>query len=326
MRRWRCAAAVVGATCLPGAPVAAQSSLEEARDQVRDLTRDTGLGDQLLGLSGFAALPGISAATFDVDGGNGPNADIVRLIVPLSKQLDGPTLFGGAPYLEGTLGYSKMSQSGDIDPGGALETRIDESVTALSALAGAGLGFEFLPGVTLRPIALVGYAHLDNDTDFDGRGADALEPVLDDILANFTADELLYGAALEIDGEQPVGALNLGLNARYNHLWGSTLRASDDALDGSSNFGVFTAAATLDGPLPVTAFGRDLRWLLFATNSSFPGLSGEALGFDYFFELGAGIEMVDRDMVPGIEGLSLRASYIRGDHVTGFSLGAHVEF
>jgi len=317
---------MVAATCLPGAPATAQSSLEEVRDRVRDLTRGTGLGDQLLGLSGFAALPGISAATFDVNGGSGSNTDIVRLIVPLAKQLDGPTLLGGAPYLEGTLGYSKMSQSGNIDPGGALETRINESVTALSALAGVGLGFEFLPGVTLRPIALLGYAHLDNDTDFDGRGAGALEPVLDDILANFTADELLYGAALEIEGEQPMSALNLGLNARYNHLWGSTLRASDDALQGSSNFGVFTAAATLDGPLSATPFGRDLRWLVFATNSSFPGLSGDALGFDYFFELGGGLEIVDRDIVPGIEGLSLRASYIRGDHVTGFSLGAHVEF
>ena len=97
MRGWRCAAAMVAATCLPGAPAAAQSSLEEVRDRVRDLTRGGGLGDQLLGLSGFAALPGISAATFDVDGGSDPDADIVRLILPLSKQLDGPTLLGGAP-------------------------------------------------------------------------------------------------------------------------------------------------------------------------------------------------------------------------------------
>ena len=110
------------------------------------------------------------------------------------------------------------------------------------------------------------------------------------------------------------------------YLWGTTLDASDDALEGASDFGVFTAAATLDGPLPITAFGRELRWLAFATHSRFPGLSGDALGFDYFFELGGGLEIVDREVVAGIEGISLRASYITGDNVTGFSVGAHIEF
>ena len=47
MRSWRCAAAMVAATCLPGAPATAQSSLEEVRDRVRDLTRGTGLGARL---------------------------------------------------------------------------------------------------------------------------------------------------------------------------------------------------------------------------------------------------------------------------------------
>jgi hypothetical protein len=317
---------MVPAACLVAADAVAQSEVEDVRDLVRELARGSGLGDQLLGLSGFAALPGISAATFDTRAADGSDADIVRLILPLARQLGGPRLLGGLPYLEGTLGYSRTTQSGLIDPGGALETRIDASMTTLSALAGAGLGFELLPGTVLRPIALLGYAHLDDDTDFSGRGTEALEPVLDDILANFTADELLYGAALEVVRERPLGALNLSLNARYNHLWGTTLRASDEALDGSSDFGVLTAAATLDGPLPATTFGRELRWLAFATNSSFPGLSGDALGFDYFFELGGGLEIVDRAAAPGVEGLSLRASYILGDNVTGFSLGAHVEF
>jgi hypothetical protein len=50
------------------------------------------------------------------------------------------------------------------------------------------------------------------------------------------------------------------------------------------------------------------------------------LGLDYFFELGGGLEIVDRDVVAGIEGVSLRASQITGDGVTGFPPGAQLEF
>lgn len=321
-----CATALAAVACLSPGAALAQSGLEDVRDRVRELVRGDGLGDQLLGLSGFAALPGVSAARFDAEPSDGSDTQINRLILPLARQFQGWHLLGGAPYLEGTLGYTRMTQSGTLDRGEAQETRIDSSVTAFSALAGAGLGYELFPGLMLRPLALLGYAHLDNDTDFDGPGAEVLAPVLDDILANFTADELLYGAALAVEAERPAGALDLGLSLRYNHLWGVTLRASDEALDGSSNFGVFTAAATVAGPLPATALGHELRWLAFASNSSFPGLSGDALGFDYFFELGGGLEIVDRGVLPGIEGLSLRASYIFGDHVTGFSAGAHLEF
>ena len=55
-------------------------------------------------------------------------------------------------------------------------------------------------------------------------------------------------------------------------------------------------------------------------------MSGETLGFDYFFEFGGGLEIVDRGVVRGIDGISLRASYITGDNVSGFSVGAHIEF
>jgi hypothetical protein len=330
-RRWRAfglcswagSALLVGAACVPAADAAAQVTVDEIRDRVRELVRQNDLGDQLQGLSGFAALPGISAARFDV----ADDSDIVRLILPLSHQFAEPRLLGGALYLEATFGYSKVEQSVRVDADGPSSTRIDRDLTSLSALTGFGLGFELFPRTILRPIALLGYAHLEDDADFDGPGAEAIELIADGIFLNVSAQELLYGAALELAHGHDLGlGLNLETNARYNHLWGATLDASDDALAGDSDFGVFTAAATLDGPMPATAFGRELRWLAFVTHSRFPGSSGDAVGFDYFFELGGGLEIVDRGVVAGIEGVSLCASYITGDGVTGLSLGAQLEF
>lgn len=310
------------AASLPALPAAAQT-VDEIRDLVRDLVRESDLGGQLQSLSGFAALPGISAARFDV----ADDTDIVRLILPLSHQFAGPRLFGAAPYVEATFGYSKVEQRVRIDDIEAAPTRIDRDLTSLSAMSGFGVGFTVFPRTTLRPIVLVGYAHLEDDADFSGPDAELIEQLADGIFLNFNAQELLYGGALEIVHGHDLGrGLNLETNARYNHLWGATLASSDDALEGNSDFGVFTAAATLDGPLPAALLGRDLRWLAFVTHSRFPGDSSDALGFDYFFELGGGLEIVDRGVVAGIEGVSLRASYITGDGVTGFSLGAQLEF
>lgn len=308
-------------------PALAEVTPDELRDQVRQIVRQDGFGDQLQALSGFAALPGISAATFTVEQGDAPDSRIDRLILPLAHQFTALRLFGGSLHLETTLGYTRVEQSVRADAGGVADTKIDRDLTSLSALGGVGLDFEPLENTILRPIALLGYARLEDDSDYEGPGAAALASIADGIFLNVNAHELLYGGAIEVEHARDLAAdLRLKASARYNHLWATTLHASDAALKGDSNFGVFTAAAALDGPLPVGAFGRELRWLGFVTNSSFPGLSGETLGFDYFFEFGGGLEIVDRGVVRGIDGISLRASYLTGDNVSGFSVGAHIEF
>jgi hypothetical protein len=253
-------AALAAAALLPAAEACAQSAVDRARDQVRELVRESDIGAQLQGVSGFAALPGISAASFSVDGGSGSDAEIVRFILPLSRQFAEPRLLGGAPYVEATLGYSEVEQSFRVDAGGGSPTTVDRDLTSLSALGGIGLGFELLERTILRPVALLGYAHLADDANFGGPEAAAVELLTDGILLNVGAQELLYGAAIEFEHGRSLGAdLELEASARYNHLWGRTLDASDEALEGNGDFGVVTAAATLDGPLPAAAFGRDLR-------------------------------------------------------------------
>ena len=322
------AASLAAALGAPLAGAAAQQPTpDELRDLVRSLVRQSGLGEQVQGLSTFAALPGISAARFEPDPQGATQSRIDRLILPLAHQFAGPRHLGGTPYLEATFGYSRFSETFDSALADAAPTRVDRDLLLLSALAGAGWGFALGERTVLRPTALLGYSYVSDDANLKGPDSEELEEVLDGILLNIHAHELLYGAALGLEHAQPLPAgLGLTASARYNHLWGHTLDASDEALDGAGNFGVFTAATALDGPLGLTLGGRDLRWLAFVTHSRFPGSSGDAVGFDYFFELGGGLKLVDRDVVAGLDGFSLRASYITGDDVTGFSLGAKLEF
>ena len=318
---------VAAAVAAPLAKGEAQSAQDDLRDLARSLVRQSGLGEQFQGLSTFAALPGISAARFEPKEQGAVDSQIDRLVVPLSHQFQTPRFLGGAPYLEVTLGYSRFTEAFELASTDGQPSDLKRDLKLYTGLAGLGWGFALGERTFLRPTALLGYSYLSDDADLDGPDGDRIEGILDGILLNIEAHELLYGGALGLEHAQTLPwDLGLTTSARYNHLWAETLSASDDALDGSGNFGVLTAAATLDGPLYLALGGRDLRWLAFVTHSRFPGNSGEALGFEYFSEVGGGLRIVDRGVVAGVDGISLRASYITGDNVQGFSFGGQLEF
>jgi hypothetical protein len=179
----------------------------------------------------------------------------------------------------------------------------------------------------LRPIFLVGYAHVSDDTKVRGPFSDELSEAAADFLFDIEIDSYQVGAALEVEYQRPLSSdINLLTNARYNYLYSEVYDASDSVLETDSDFGVFTARAELDGPTGTTAFGRELRWIGFLAGTYLPGSQSDTLGFDSFVEIGGGIEVVDRGVIEGIEGVSVRASGIVGNNVTGWSVGLELEF
>lgn len=330
----RCLSAIVlamacGAAVLQTRPVAAQSA-DQIRDIFRTAARNAQVGEAAQALTGFSALPGVSAARFviddDTDGASDSKA--TKLLLPLTHEVEDVGPPGLSLHTELTLGYLRLDQDIDgVGSGTILETSLDSSSQVFSAVGGLGVGYVLGRHTTLRPMALIGYSRIEQDTDFSGPGAALLDEATDGILFNDTMDLALLGGAVEIaDRRSLPHDLRFTGNLRYNHLYARALRASDPVLETSSHFGVFTGLAQLDGPTGAQAFGRDLRWIGFVTHSSFPGNSDRALGFDYLFELGGGIEIVDREVVEGIEGLSLRVSVLGGNGVAGWSAGFKLQF
>lgn len=154
-----------------------------------------------------------------------------------------------------------------------------------------------------------------------------MEDITDGFLANATTNTALYGGAIELEYVRDLGGdVTVSVETRYNHLVANTFEASDTVLETVSDFGVLTTVLEADGPTGATAMGRELRWITFVTNAYFPGSANDLPGFDYFFELGGGVEIVDRAMVQGIEGISLRGSGLFGQDVLGWSLALKLEF
>ena len=304
-------------------------NLDALRNLLSDNARSRGLGSMVQGLAGFGAVPGISGANFDVDStGAVTDSDLSRMNFPLAH--DFKQVGGLKQDLHTELALGWLTGSTDfrnLQPGTPFNSDVSSDLSAMSIVGGVGLGFPLTDELTLTPMALLGYSHVEDDSTFSGPGAAALDGLTREILFNYSVDELLYGAALELKyAHSLAGDIDLQAKLRYNQLFAETLDASNDALEGSGNFGVLTAFIQFDGPTPAKLFGRDLRWIGFAANSTFVGDAADGLGFDYFFELGGGIELVEPNILQGVEGFSVRGSALIGNGVTGWSLGAQLEF
>lgn len=310
-------------------PAASQGlDVDALRELLRVSARATRLGDAFQLLSLIGAAPGISAARFSVDDPASDygdyELDVIKL--PLRHEFDAAA-WGRPLFTELTLGWTRADQTLGLAINSPDVTEADVGIDTLTALAGVGVSFPVSESLVIRPIANLGYSRITDDATTRGPDAALLEEAAQGILFDVEIESLLYGAALELEyANSFANDVSMDARIRYQHLWDEVQSASDPALESSQDFGAFTARVEADGPTSARAFGRDLRWIGFSSVTWLPGDQTDDLGFDWFAELGGGIELVDREVVRGVEGVSLRGSVLAGNNVTGWTLGVSLEF
>lgn len=300
--------------------------VDQLRDVLRSEAKRVDQGNAFQSLMIFGSMPGISTAHFSVDDDGSDDFTINPFKLPLSHDFD-PVWGTVRPYAELTLGYLTAKEKQHLNLVPPESTTVKADFTSYSALAGAGVSIPVSEHTVLRPIFLLGYAHVSDDAKVRGPYSDELSEAASDFLFDVDIDSYQVGAALQVEYQRPLANdINLAANARYNYLYSDVYNASDSVLETNDDFGVFTARAEFDGPTGQTVFGRDLRWIGFLAGTYLPGSQSDALGFDSFVEIGGGLEFVDPNVIQGIEGVSLRASGIVGDNVSGWSVGVELEF
>jgi hypothetical protein len=90
-----------------------------------------------------------------------------------------------------------------------------------------------------------------------------------------------------------------------------------DVQEGRDSGHIWVTRFDLEGPTAWTLRGGEVGWTSFLGYSSLPD-AGETLGFDEFFELGAGFELPRLGRVPPLE---LSAAWVAGPDLRGWSLG-----
>ena len=309
----------------------AQSIIDEKtlRRGLEDAAERSNLGQAFQALSIFNVTPGISAATFYVGDEEGGDDKIESYKFSPSRTFE-PVL-GVRPYVEGTVGYLVGKQEVAATLSTAGETTSDIDIRTIAFLGGAGVEFDVFEGTVIRPIFLAGYSRIWDSSKTRGPDSQTLDRAGKGIIFDAWLNTALVGGAIELEHVghfDPQTDINYVANVRYDQLYANSFSASNAVLEGSSTFGVLTAKAEFNGPVwGVSLLDRELRWIGFASNTYLPGDDeSDALGFSYFFEVGGGLELVDRDVIKGLDGLSVRSSALFGDNVYGWTAGLSLEF
>ena len=113
---------------------------------------------------------------------------------------------------------------------------------------------------------------------------------------------------------------------RYDLFQSETLHSTDIAQDVSTDSQRLTARLDFTGPTGWEVFESPLGWRTGLGYRRFLGDTGDAIGFDDFIEVGAGLELNVLDRVPLASQFSLSGSLIYGENITGWSLGFGVSF
>lgn len=365
MRRRRCrlrravTALSLSAVLTIQAHHAAGQTIEDLREAFRDEAQTVNFVAVFQALSFFSASPGISGASYTFGGSaageSGTDVNLFKL--PISHEFKSTDFcIGGAgdlsgldqagtdagaageeepaadpgahcvrPYAELSLSYLRAKENVLVPAFGDFE--IDFDIKTYSALAGGGVSIPLSKGTTFRPILLLGYSRVADDSDTSGVLKEVLDASASGIIYNVEINSLITGGAAELRHQRSLTS-DTGLEAhiRYNHVLSSVLSASDSSLEQSNDFGVLTANAEINTRTGLTLFSRDLHVLGSLGGTYFPGEQGAQLQSDFYYEVGGGVEIKENGLIQGVEGFELFGRYILGDDVTGYSIGLSLTF
>ena len=324
---WTAVALAPGFAMICGTPVKAldAGTVQASRDQIGA----SRLSQQLINLITFTTLPGVSGGNFTVSrDGPEPDYEIVKLTVGGRDTI----AIEQAPfdlYLEGGLGFLQTDENsfgiGAVDD---IVVAAKTDRTIYSGRIGVGLSFPLGSRFHLTPVFNFALSRFENDTGLGavvGNGGGIT--IVDLLTLDWTAWAATYAATLQLRYEESFGEQTLEAEATYSHAYTDVFAAPTRNLRVSGSNDVVTLFGRWSAPTEWTVYGQPLRWNVFSSATVLTGDGRDALGFSYFVELGAGLDLDLRDKdLWLIEGIRPRVSGIIGDNVIGWLLALSIRF
>ncbi len=318
----RCAVALL---CVGGTTaIGAQPTIDDLREELRGNLRSVEFAKSVASLVQLSDDIEFSGARYEIDNEEGTTISLLSL--PGSRSFD---VFGDSMVALRTEGVVAIANAGEDNadifdgmlPGS--EASVESNFTTVSGLIGLGPEIEPIEGLRFAALTNVSIAYVNNSADYGGPGAPLAAAIVDGIGLNWDSWVGGLGVAARGQWDRPLpNDLRSSFAARYDVRWVETLRSDDDAQDFSTTLQYVTARADLFGPTPLTLAGGDIEWQAFAGVKQFT--EGDLFGVRRFFQVGAGLRLVDALPLGGIA--SAKAVAIIGNDLTGFSVGLSLGF
>lgn len=307
-----------GVALLFATTCAGADDFTDAREQFKHALKASNISAVYAGMINFESEPDVSSSTLKIDSGLLEDDEINLTKLPLRHEFD-LTHQGWKPFVQATLGKFKYTQKASLldDPNETLDSRWK----SYSATIGGGVRIPLGHGFSILPAIDGGYASLKNDGDYAGPiSTGLLQPLLDGILTNWSADAWLANGHLALKYEGAVGKFDVDAKASYTYSHIESYRTSDPVLDFSENMGTVSFKLDATYPLNASLGGYPLGLIGHIGNSSFVGPNRDTLGFDSVYEVGLSLEVdISQHDLP-VKKLSLGGEYLWGDDVRGWSI------
>lgn len=306
-----------------GGPIFANAQTLSLQDLESDALERSGIANILPALGLFGLQPGLRQAHLAVEATPLGTIDIDLTKVPLAYEF-APVWRGIRPFAQITLGHFDLDHGVKVAVIPAFPTGLDVSMSGEALIGGIGATIPLSDSISLRPMLLAGYARIRSEAATTGPFSGLVLSVVDGILADARLESPVVGGSVELRHNLAFeGGVAVDSALGFGMLYAPVTEATSRTIEQAIPFPTVSASLEADGPLWQAAGGPALRWLGTAGINYFPALPDDIAGLPVAAELGIGLEILGPDLGGG---LTLRASAILGDRVTGWSFGASLRF
>jgi len=302
-------------------PGLASAQSDDLIDAIRELAKESfdpvKIGAGYAAIVDFAVSRDISSAYFYPDAGEG-------IVDPALKHFQFPFrfVFGDdesdpRPFLQGLVAHQTVESGFDYAPG---EFVFSEWETWGLSVSG---GYDIPLGehLSFLPVLSVGYGSLENNTRYSGPLSEQiLQPALSGLVFDWDTSAITYGASLGIDYRREFGGFDIEVLSSVSHHYIESINAPNEFVDFRSRVSAFDLAVNSIHPTPWKMFDNPLSIVGIFGNTRIFGPERDALGFDSFFELGAGIDLDVSARGWKLKSLRFGAKAIFGPDVDGWGL------
>lgn len=304
-----------------GFPAHASAQTDDLIDAIRDLARESfdpvKIGAGYAAMVDFAVSRDISSANFYPDATDGVVDPSLQHFQFPFRFVFGDDATVARPFLQGLVAHQTVESGFDLAPGEFVHSEWETWGFSLSGGYDVPLGEH----LSLLPVLSVGYGSLENRARYAGPIAEQLlRPALAGLIFDWESNAVTYGASLGFDYRDSLGSFDIEVLGSVTHHYIESIDAPNEFVDFRGSMSGFDLNANAVHPTPWEMFGNPVSLVGLFGHTRIFGPERDALGFDSFFELGAGIDLDVSARGWKIKSLRFGAKAIFGPDVDGWGL------
>lgn len=309
-------------------PVAARAQISTSQAALMQ----TAIGPRVEAMTILGGDFGLSDGEFHSSqvGASGANAPVDTSVTKFggdgvvgSPEPLGHLNIGWQPRVQGNMGYL-VSRTRLADPSGGTATN---EFRTLAVELGGGVRLWTTQRLSFAPTVMVLYGRTDDDYQAAGPSAASNVAQLRQLgLVDWSVSTWSLRPGMNVQYLLPIGRMRVMFSSDAVGFITHAFARSNGKLSVGGDSGFVTNKIDLDIPLGVELFGHELRTGGYISRTDLLGDLQQGLDVQHLDELHGRLVLDFLNQLWGVQWIGLGASYLWGTNISGWTVGADVEF